>query len=723
MYGMKSNNILGMIAAAVLSVSVTSSGADRFWTTTGATSDSSWSNPDNWVDANEVSGIPLPGTPEGDNAVIDAFDTPTTSIVNYDYNVTSGQFSSVFVEDGYSVIHSGTNAFRSTFLILGDTSGVSPATPTNGTYTQSNGLVSIQQATGFPYPQLILGNTALGTGNYNLSGGTLNSPYALVGAKGDGFFTQTGGTYNAQIQLALGTETGGEGTYTKSGAGSVLNAGDILVGVVGTGTFNHQNGTTVVAEDFNTTLEDESGVIPTSGTIGIGGNGGTGTFNLSGGTVTTKAVTIGQDGTGAFNHTGGTLNAAGAVTIGLSGGTPGTYTLSGGALVADTVRVGFIGGGSFTQTAGTAEIENLFISDRANGGAGSYSLQNGALTVGFLDLGTNGTLQIAAGKTVLVEGDYDNANFGTGNSFNRRPANISGTGTINASGDAVQRLTGDVTNGSTGSPSMNFGIVHVGDAVTKNYQVANGGTTGPSLRGAIQTTANGGNLTDTQLTGSGVTASNFGPIDVGTNSGNRAVTLTGADAGNLSGQKVAIVNNFDNVTGQLLSIEGQVNYYADPVLLFQSGAATLQLVAANHYVLDFGAVAVDSGSYTASFGIQNFLHDSVFQDTLGGSFNTSSVNDFALSEFGSFSGIAAGNESTADPDVTFDSAKPEGTYTDTLFLSPTSTNAQDSTNLTAIQLDVRATVVPEPGATLFLLVGAAGLIARRIRTCKRKEFV
>ena len=46
---------------------------------------------------------------------------------------------------------------------------------------------------------------------------------------------------------------------------------------------------------------------------------------------------------------------------------------------------------------------------------------------------------------------------------------------------------------------INFGNVHVGDTITRNYQIGNTNTGGPSLSGAIQTAVNGGHLTDSQF--------------------------------------------------------------------------------------------------------------------------------------------------------------------------------------------------------------------------------
>src|SRR5690606_15962905 len=140
--------------------------------------------------------------------------------------------------------------------------------------------------------------------------------------------------------------------------------------------------------------------------------------------------------------------------------------------------------------------------------------------------------------------------FGVGNDFNHR-ANVTGSGQIVASPSVVQTLSGDLTGGNTSTATIAFGNVHVGDAPSRSFQIHNSGDDGPSLRGAIQTSAGGGNLTDGRLVGDGAMAGNFGPLVPGNSTSNRTVTFNATSAGPLTGQKVAIVNNFDNVADQI----------------------------------------------------------------------------------------------------------------------------------------------------------------------------
>ena len=260
--------------------------------------------------------------------------------------------------------------------------------------------------------------------------------------------------------------------------------------------------------------------------------------------------------------TANAINNHGLVELGGGTFTAPSYANSGttrgfGAVIPLINNSGLVqaSGGTLTVTGGIAGSTGSVKIDSSGTlmlGAGSSAgtlIHNGAAS-GSLNLGSN---------NITVFKDYQNASFGTGNSFNNR-ANVTGTGQILAAGatpGAAQTLSGNIVGGTTsGNGVMNFGNVHVGSSVTQNYQIGNANSGGPDLRGAIQTTVNGGNLTDARLSGSGVTAGNYGPITFGGNSGNLAVTFNAASAGALSGQQVHVLNNFGNTNAQNLSITG-----------------------------------------------------------------------------------------------------------------------------------------------------------------------
>ena len=88
-----------------------------------------------------------------------------------------------------------------------------------------------------------------------------------------------------------------------------------------------------------------------------------------------------------------------------------------------------------------------------------------------------------------------------------------------------------------------------------SYSIANTGTSGPSLIGAIQTCVNGGTITNGVLSGSGVTKQNFGPIAFSTSTS--PFTVTYPDHRRCAERQAAHpANNFGNVAAQTISITG-----------------------------------------------------------------------------------------------------------------------------------------------------------------------
>ncbi len=368
------------------------------------------------------------------------------------------------------------------------------------------------------------------------------------------------------------------------------------------------------------------------GTLRLGGavtQAGAGQINAANGsTVLQNGVTI----------TGGVLNTAGTGRVAvsnsnnnnnfLSGVTLGqTYLAGGNQVIANNGTINSNGGGLITVTPttlvndGLARAQNgtLTIQSALSGtgtlqadATGIINLAAGAKSQGTLAMGATGaTLNVSTGSLTLSS-DYTNLGAGTGNSFNRR-AGIVGAGAINAAPGVVQTVTGNtVSNGTSATPTLAITNVRVGAPTTFDFQVGNSGT-GPALRGAVQTTVNGGNLTDGQL---GFTATNFGPGSTQTVSFNASGAGLIAIAPN---QRLAIVNNFDNTQSQnqLLNIVAGPGAAAYNAAQGSVGAAPVTVNVANQRIL---------GSASTALTVSNVAPTGAFTEVLNASFGAATGN-------------------------------------------------------------------------------------------------
>jgi hypothetical protein len=459
---------------------------------------------------------------------------------------------------------------------------------------------------------------------------------------------------------------------------NVSNAGQILAG---TGSTVTQNG---VAITGGTVATSGTGAlqVTSSGSNVLNGVNFSGTLDLStlantreqiiNGATINGAVNIANGGILSLNSAATTAPTAGVQTIGgtgvinlndasarLSIEGNGSTTLAAGLTVRGQGNIGtavFIGGTNTLFNNGTiiADGGTLTIAAPANNGtlSGGGTLQTSggtlnlntasASTQGHLVMGGAGSALNLNAQNLTITGDYTNAQFGSGNSFNAR-AGVSGTGQVLAGGDATQVISGaGVTNGSTANATLSIGNVHVG-ANTFDYQIGNGGTTGPTLRGAVQTSANGASITDSRLLG-GVTAGNYNAGAPGGGGSAQTVTYTATSAGvqaPLSGQVLNLASNFANI-GNL------GNQKLDIVL--GGGAAAYNLAAGST-----ANVAVSNqrvgGTTVGALTVSNTAPSGSFTEALNAAFagSTGSVTGTSGSiTGGTGSGVAGGaSNSTA----------------------------------------------------------------------------
>ena len=343
-------------------------------------------------------------------------------------------------------------------------------------------------------------------------------------------------------------------TYTGVYAGGTITPGNTVV---------LNNGSTVAGNVVaNGTLQfNQTGSLTLSSTLSGTGTlsmTNTGTLNLTGtmsGTSTPTAVVldmttsaaagllqirsgtghlrIGNSGTGTLNVTGGSVtNFSGY--LGYEAGSVGTATVSSGTWAnSGDLTVGLNGAGTLTMSGGLVSV--------------SGTLSTG--TYGTINLTAGGTLQIGVGGTtgVLLGGTGSLVNNGT-LIFNRSNAStysgvLSGSGAVNKQGGGTLTLSGNSTFtggtligrgalvvgnvnalGSAGSVTINSGTLNI-NGKSLNMGVLNGyfgATITSGTAGAVRLTSTAAN----NSTYAGVIANGSGTISF-TKAGVGTLTLAG----------------------------------------------------------------------------------------------------------------------------------------------------------------------------------------------------
>ncbi|MCZ2292523.1 MAG: choice-of-anchor D domain-containing protein, partial [Burkholderiales bacterium] len=351
----------------------------------------------------------------------------------------------------------------------------------------------------------------------------------------------------------------------------------------------------------------------------------------------------------------GTINANQSTALTISVNAANSVRNEAGGLMQASSSLSTLNLVNVVQNDGTiaANSGNVNASAGFNGSGTARTTGTGVLTVGadstvgiLINDGSAANALTLGTKNITVSVDYTNANAGSGNAFNRR-ANVSGTGQILAGGDVSQVITGaNVSNGNTANATLTIGNVRVG-ATTFDYQIGNAGSTGPTLRGAIQTSVNGGNLTDARLSGAGVTAGNYNADGPGGSSTNLGVTFTAASAGvlaPLSGQVLNLRSNFDNIADQKLNI------------VLASGAAAYNAAtgsASPSPTVNLGSARV-GGTLAQTFTVTNTAPAGAYTEDLNASFIAASG---AVSHNGGvISALVAGGSNSSAMSASLDTA-------------------------------------------------------------------
>jgi len=162
-----------------------------------------------------------------------------------------------------------------------------------GTLNQTAGVISVIKEFGVGTRD----GDKIGIGTYNLSGGSLAATNNIFIGKelgSSGTMTMTGGTMSTSDKLQIGHNQA-TGLLTQSG-GTVNVQNEVYIG-------NENSGSSVGTYTLSGSAELNVG-----NEVLVGRDNGTGTFNLDGGTVTTKKIE-GGTGNASVNFNGGILKA------------------------------------------------------------------------------------------------------------------------------------------------------------------------------------------------------------------------------------------------------------------------------------------------------------------------------------------------------------------------------------------------------------------------------
>ena len=287
----------------------------------------------------------------------------------------------------------------------------------------------------------------------------------------------------------------------------------------------------------------------------------------------------------------------GAGSLNLNGG---TLTKPNGSIVINGGSIGGAGtiNGNINATGLVRATGGLLLLNGEIFGQADVEIQPGASLIisgpeAYVGTLTHGGASLQMSGGILVHEDFVNANAGIGNAFDPR-ANMSSQIELEvvAAGNSSQAVAGThVTGGGTTTPVLNLGTLRHGQSLSRSFTLNNPGTSGPVVRGALQTAVGGANITDARLSGSGVTPGNFA-LPAGASTAAFTVDFQATSGGPLTGQKIRLANNFDNVPDQIITLSGAA-----------WGAAVSQVTSSNP--IAFGNVRIGKVLTHVPIAIQN----------------------------------------------------------------------------------------------------------------------
>ena len=422
--------------------------------------------------------------------------------------------------------------------------------------------------------------------------------------------TLAGGGADASVIVGGGavatTNSGFDGTLNIDGAGSNVTSAQLVQ--IGFGSNSTANATVNITNGGSLTAA--SGNINLGERNGNPGNGVPGHLNISGAnsaltiSAATADLNVGVRATSSYSQTDGIVSIGDAIVVGNNAAHGSTFTVSGGSLTSKSLTIGetannvsaaFTGNAVINLTTNNFNIglddaqgASLVVGDNADinvqntaAGQGNVFLGRGTstnttftMTGGTIDTGRNFLLGNATGATGIVGNQSAGTitttlNFVVADTNGGSTFNLSGTGAIVANGQVVvgrQTTTANsgVMNQTGGSVTAALGIT-IGNAQDANT----------ALWGTGAYNVSGGTISASQTTGTALTVGTQGNGTFRVIGDDSTVTINGNALINAGGVAQGTLA-YQLETGDLLTrvnVSGTATFAAGSILAFDTSLA------------------------------------------------------------------------------------------------------------------------------------------------------